>query len=194
VTSRDKILSTIKNVQPGTVELPLLENIQHTEYIDPVTQYITTLQNIGGKAIHIKSIKEIAAYIRTNFTDSNNYISTIQSLPEIETLNSETNPHLLENIEVAVIPALIGIAENSAVWVTDKEIQIRALPFICQHLCVAISKKNIVSNMHQAYQFIHSKEYDFAVFIAGPSKTADIEQSLVLGAHGPKSMTIFLTE
>jgi L-lactate utilization protein LutC len=37
-------------------------------------------------------------------------------------------------------------------------------------------------------------DYGFATFIAGPSKTADIEQSLVLGAHGPRSMTVFLLD
>ncbi|HXB07491.1 MAG TPA: LUD domain-containing protein, partial [Puia sp.] len=36
--------------------------------------------------------------------------------------------------------------------------------------------------------------YGFATFIAGPSKTADIEQSLVLGAHGPRSLTVFLLD
>jgi L-lactate dehydrogenase complex protein LldG len=46
--------------------------------------------------------------------------------------------------------------------------------------------------MHEAYSKIGEQQYGFGVFIAGPSKTADIEQSLVLGAHGPRSMTVFL--
>ena len=48
--------------------------------------------------------------------------------------------------------------------------------------------------MHEAYDLIGDKDYGFATFIAGPSKTADIEQSLVLGAHGPKTMTVFLLD
>jgi L-lactate dehydrogenase complex protein LldG len=69
---------------------------------------------------------------------------------------------------------------------------IRALPFICQHLAVVLHKKDIVNNMQEAYTFIDDSKYGFGVFIAGPSKTADIEQSLVLGAHGPKTMTVFV--
>jgi L-lactate dehydrogenase complex protein LldG len=46
--------------------------------------------------------------------------------------------------------------------------------------------------MHQAYEILGSNLPDFGLFIAGPSKTADIEQSLVLGAHGPVSLIVFL--
>jgi L-lactate dehydrogenase complex protein LldG len=48
--------------------------------------------------------------------------------------------------------------------------------------------------MHQAYERIGNQEYGFGTFIAGPSKTADIEQSLVLGAHGARGLTVFLMD
>jgi L-lactate dehydrogenase complex protein LldG len=50
----------------------------------------------------------------------------------------------------------------------------------------------IVSTMHEAYAKIADEAYGFGGFIGGPSKTADIEQALVLGAHGPLSMTVYL--
>lgn len=48
--------------------------------------------------------------------------------------------------------------------------------------------------MHQAYKKLSSNAIDFGVFISGPSKTADIEQSLVIGAHGALSLSVFLKE
>jgi L-lactate dehydrogenase complex protein LldG len=48
--------------------------------------------------------------------------------------------------------------------------------------------------MHHAYQKIDIAKGGFGIFIAGPSKTADIEQSLVIGAHGARTATIYVLE
>jgi L-lactate dehydrogenase complex protein LldG len=77
-------------------------------------------------------------------------------------------------------------------WLTDQDLGQRIAPFITQHLAIILQTDAIVPTMHQAYQLISEAEYGFGTFIAGPSKTADIEQSLVLGAHGARSLTVFL--
>ncbi len=122
------------------------------------------------------------------------------------------DPHTLENVELAILRAHFGVAENGACWITGDQMIHRALPFIAQHLALVIDRKDILADMHAAYEQITAMEagavtgmgvgvvdgeaagYGFATFIAGPSKTADIEQSLVLGAHGPRSMTVFLMD
>jgi L-lactate dehydrogenase complex protein LldG len=91
-----------------------------------------------------------------------------------------------------VLPGNFGVAENGAVWITESGMGDRALPFICEHLLLVLPLTEILSNMHEAYERIGDLKYDLGTFIAGPSKTADIEQSLVLGAHGPKSLTVIL--
>ena len=84
------------------------------------------------------------------------------------------------------------VLENGAMWISEKQMSNRLLPFICQHLVIVLSPETIVNTMHEAYQQIDAAANGFGVFIAGPSKTADIEQNLVIGAHGARSLRVYL--
>ena len=85
----------------------------------------------------------------------------------------------------------IGVAENGAVWIT-RQVKHKALYFISNSLVMLIDRNSIVNNMHEAYKRTENMTYDFGAFISGPSKTADIEQALVLGAHGPVKVLVVL--
>jgi L-lactate dehydrogenase complex protein LldG len=192
MNSRSAMLAAIKANQPAQQQLPPIDAIHPIQFDDNIAAFFKTAESIGSNVKEVNSYEEIDNFLKTSLYDLTQCVTTITELKAVDQLIDSAFPHGLKNIELAILPALLGIAENSAVWVTEKEIKIRALPFICEHLAIVLSKKNIVSNMHQAYAAIENSNYPFGVFIAGPSKTADIEQSLVLGAHGPKTMTIFL--
>ena len=100
----------------------------------------------------------------------------------------------IEDIELAVLEAELAVAENGAVWLPEHRMGQRIIPYICQHLAVVVPADRIVPTLHEAYEQIGVGDYGFGAFIGGPSKTADIEQALVLGAHGPISMTVFILD
>ena len=81
--------------------------------------------------------------------------------------------------------------QNGAVWIT-RQVKHKALYFISNSLVMLIDRNSIVNNMHEAYKRTENMTYDFGAFISGPSKTADIEQALVLGAHGPVKVLVVL--
>jgi L-lactate dehydrogenase complex protein LldG len=96
----------------------------------------------------------------------------------------------LAEVEVLEIDGEFGVAENGAIWLSEDALPHRVAPFICQHLVINVSE--IVPTMHAAYARLGEVKSGFGLFLAGPSKTADIEQSLVIGAHGARSLTVVI--
>ena len=62
--------------------------------------------------------------------------------------------------------------------------------FISECLVIILDRKDIVGNMHQAYEKITNPGY--GCFISGPSKTADIAQALVMGAQAARSVLVLI--
>ncbi|TDO73340.1 L-lactate dehydrogenase complex protein LldG [Flavobacterium chryseum] len=198
MSSKAEILKKIKQIkqnQPGFVtELPSL-NVLGSEHFDILQTYKIVLKNIGGDAVEVANYDEIIHYIKNNYSVEKRIISTIPELSEISRLDwTNDDPHSLQNVELTIVKAHFGVAENSALWVTDDLLGQRISPFIAQYLAIIVHKKDLVPTMHQAYDRIANQEYGFGSFIAGPSKTADIEQSLVLGAHGARGLIVFLLD
>jgi L-lactate dehydrogenase complex protein LldG len=193
MSSRDKILAAIKANQPELIEIPVVNIPQSDEGL--VERFTAIATAIGSKVIEITSLEEIKEYVAVHFDVQSRIISSFPELAVIaETNISGFDPHELENVDFAILKAEIAVAENGALWVPEGNTMQRVLPFITQHLALVVSKSTLVPTMHQAYEVIGNREYGYSAFIAGPSKTADIEQSLVLGAHGPRSMVVFLLE
>jgi L-lactate dehydrogenase complex protein LldG len=191
---REQILAKVRANQPiDERPLPDLTSfpVRTSEVLD---QFMTVLSTIGGKPVRVANYAEIETYLQEN-PYPGRIISSIPALQHLaEPIPEKADPHELENVELAIITGTFGVAENSAIWVTEANYQQRVVPFICQHLAIVLPADALVANMHQAYERLQGQEYGFGAFIAGPSKTADIEQSLVLGAHGARTMTVFLLE
>jgi L-lactate dehydrogenase complex protein LldG len=96
-----------------------------------------------------------------------------------------------EHIDLLIVDGLIGVAGNGAVWLTEEKIMERRYPFIATDLLVMLPHELLVPDLIQAYRRIDLST-GFGIWIAGPSKTADIEQSLVFGAQGTLRHTVFI--
>ena len=160
--------------------------------------YGKVFASIGGSVFTVKSLSEVNLLIQENFDGTGRIITTLSALCDasdgIELFSAEVAPHSFEDIELAVLEAELAVAENGAVWLTEQRMGQRIIPYICQHLAVVVPAERIVPTLHEAYEKIKVGDYGFGAFIGGPSKTADIEQALVLGAHGPISMTVFILD
>lgn len=191
MSAREKILNAIAANKPVLTNLPVIDLQQVTGYDDPVAKFTATLESIGGKVYELQEMRQLEQEI---IQEKEEGLFVLDTFTGIENSFSEQPATDMEPVYKAYMKGSIGVAENGAVWINESQMINRLLPFICQHLVVVLEKNKIVSTMHQAYRQVNTFEEGFGVFIAGPSKTADIEQSLVIGAHGARSMTVYLLD
>ena len=193
MASKDDILRAIRAHPVPPVDLPDLDQDWIT-YSDRRAQFAEMLKSVGGQCVFVESLDQINAALEQPLQTAQGK-PVISLVPGIKggnlDLNTISDAHDLESVEYAILPGQFGVAENAAIWVTDEGLKHRVLYFIVQHLVLVISSGEILDNMHQAYERLAFPGAGFGAFISGPSKTADIEQSLVIGAHGPRSLTVF---
>jgi L-lactate dehydrogenase complex protein LldG len=196
MSSRDTVLKAIRKSQREATPLPTLDQ-DWLKFEDPIDQFTKVLESVGGKCLQVSCRSEINDRLAEfpQFESANVRASTIEGVG-LSTVSLEEidDPHNVENVDFAVLAGEFAVAENGAVWITDETLKHRVLHFITQHLALVVPAKNVVNNMHEAYKRLSFDGRRFGTFISGPSKTADIEQSLVIGAHGPRSHVVFLVD
>lgn len=194
--SREKILAAVKFNQPTANPLPDMEVLNTLTDVrtDLVSKYKTIASAGGSFVFEVGGFDEIKVILKNEFKSGVKIISALDELSDYiyaDTVKHEDG-HNFADVELTVLRTNLGVAENGALWLTEKQMGNRVLPFIAQHLAVVIDKDDFVPTMAQAYITIGDADYGYGSFISGPSKTADIEQSLVIGAHGPRSLSVFI--
>jgi L-lactate dehydrogenase complex protein LldG len=90
------------------------------------------------------------------------------------------------------------IARTGSVMITSKQLSGRRLPIYANFHIVIAYTSQLVNNVKDGLKFIREKYNNqlpsMISTITGPSKTADIEKTLVQGAHGPREMFVFLID
>jgi L-lactate dehydrogenase complex protein LldG len=163
MSARDQILGKIE----------LLAEVKHPGAFQGASEdfdFKASLEVVGARVVSLEELERI-------FPNRQRYEKTLDGLS-------------LAEVEVLEIDGAFGVAENGAIWLTEEALPHRVAPFICQHLVIHVQK--IVPNMHAAYEELSNQTTGFGLFLAGPSKTADIEQSLVIGAHGARSLAVVI--
>lgn len=160
-------------------------------YSDVTNQFVEMSKTVGAKVLEVKSSDDLNSVIREAHPNAKIFASSINGIEADLNPDTIASAADLNGTDVGIIQGELGVAENGCVWIpqTMKE---RAVCFISEELVILLDKDNIVSNMHEAYKRIQMPHYGYGVFISGPSKTADIEQALVMGAQAARGVTVIL--
>lgn len=193
MSSREYILNNIKNTNTlQELPYPKYNNLGVT-YEDKYKQFSQAIKTAGGEALFCKR-EDLDATILSLYKDEKIIASNVDECSLANFEDSVNDPHALRDIDLVILKGEFAVAENGAVWVYNEQSRHRVLYFIAQNIVLVVEKNKIYNNMHEAYKNIDFKDSGFGTFISGPSKTADIEQSLVIGAHGPKSGYVIFIE
>ena len=192
--SRSEILRRIKANKPALLALPDIDNSVFDQELDLVKEFTKKVEVVGGSIYPVSSQDEVFTKLKELYPEAKENLSMLNTNQDFSTISLDRikQPKELEDLDILALESNLGVAENGAIWLEDKDVPERVLPFITKHLVLVLDEKNIVPYMHDAYENLSDKQADYGVFISGPSKTADIEQSLVIGAHGALSLTVFL--
>ena len=160
--SRDAILSTIRRRTKAGANAPLPDLSNLTPPFAPTEAdqeaFCHMLESVGGGCIDFP----------------------VDQTPTPEILAPHFDGHT-----PTILRAHFAVLENGACWIAHTPEDDRTRYTLPTHIAILLPRTALVPTMHHAYARIRELGIDdFGLFLSGSSKTADIEQALVLGAQG----------
>ena len=214
MSARDEILRAVRaarvatfgNTSPALPALPAVgewpgaANDTQISRDALVERFTASAQGAAARVVRTTraGLADLAASIAASLRESGDGArapSVLSMVPDVRgTETIPDDPHDLASLDLFVCEGALGVAESSAVWLPTSRLGQRAALVLATEIIVVLEASAIVADMHAAYAAIDVGREAFGLFLAGPSKTADIEQSLVIGAHGAKGLTVALVD
>jgi L-lactate dehydrogenase complex protein LldG len=208
ITSREEILKRVRNASMINTDNPYA-NVDLDSTIYPSNDedleviFAEELNHIGGNFVYCESINELENNL-LHLAKTQKWETVFSANPEISKLldslkinNSAVNSDYSKtNVSITSCESLV--ARLGSVVISSKQTNGRRLNFIPNVHIVIGYREQIVATIKDATNLIEEKYGDnwpsMTTVITGPSRTADIEKTLVMGAHGPRTLIVFLLE
>lgn len=197
MTSKDIILNSLRE---NTIEIgghPDLESFKGITYDDKPSIFAKILKVVGGECIDYPKDKSLSQIVKELYPYTKRVV-TLLDLDDMQGIevykaDDKSEPREMDGTDLVIVESPLGVCENASCLIEQTE-RLRTHFFISEAMLIILNRKNLVNNMHEAYKKVRERNSDvpFYCFVSGPSKTADIEQALVMGAHGPREVKVLL--
>ena len=204
-SSRNNILAKLKAAQEKRGEIgenipDFTSPIYHTLNESLVQEFKTNLELIGGKVILCDTNSEIAAQVKLICEDKNQdklYCTDpvlLKMLNGLVETDSAENDFL--NLNIGLTGCEFLVAHLGSVLISSAQISGRRLNVFPETHIIIANETQIVDFLDNALEKLQEKYKNklpsLISNITGPSRTADIEKTLVMGMHGPKSLIVII--
>jgi L-lactate dehydrogenase complex protein LldG len=195
--SRNTILDAVRGNQPTAHPMPTIPHF-HTSQLptnqpaDLVAAFCESIARMAGVVV-TEVVPNLNSFLRAKFPDAKVICS---ATPEYAgTIEPASLNHWSEAsaIDVCILRSPMGVAETGSILLSDIELQVNTLAFLAHDLVVLLDPKQIVGNIHDAYEHPHFKRRPYSVLMTGPSGSGDISGITVHPAQGVKTLTVILS-
>ncbi len=176
----------------------------------PVSQRIDSLLEriaaLAGKTLRAKSIGEAREYVasviegKSAVTSNAPFLRTcgVTDLPGVRSgvTNREELRALCATVNYGISSADYGLADTGSLVMLSSQEEARLVSLLPPAHIAVVPASKLLTGLDELYR-LHPKPADLTssmVFITGPSRTADIEQILVRGVHGPGEVHVIVVE
>jgi L-lactate dehydrogenase complex protein LldG len=189
-TAREDILARVRVRMPRAQAEPVWPAFAQGGDAATATwaNFAAALERMGGKVVEAPD--DLGTWLAARFPDAKVFCSGVREVAGNRPLADVRSAADLDDVDVGIVRAAFGVAETGSVLLTEAEMPAEALGFLAQHLVVLLDPGHIVATLHDAYADARVAAARYAIFMTGPSATADIEGVLIHGAQGVRSLTV----
>jgi L-lactate dehydrogenase complex protein LldG len=207
-TSREKILNKIRNALIAKRDIPYPDTDHDSPVFLPMEEgpevnFAQEFNRVGGKFIYCEDHAEFGENLAILIRD-NGWTDLVAADPKVTDLLDKcgisyvSGKEKLKSAKVGITHCEFLVSRLGSIMVSSAQLSGRRMfAFPETHIVVAFTSQ-LVPDIRDALRELR-KKYEkkmpsMVTLITGPSRTADIEKTLVMGAHGPKDLYLFLLE
>jgi len=189
--ARNVILDAIRGNQPAAQPMPPIPHFRN-QPADLVIAFCESLAWMTGVVV-TEAVPDLESFVHARFPDAKIICS---SVPEyVGTIHPASFDHWSDAsiIDVCVLRSPMGVAETGSVLLSDIELQVNTIALLARDIVVLLDPKQIVPNIHDAYEHPHFKSRPYCLLMTGPSGSGDIGGTVVHPAQGAKTLTVIFS-
>lgn len=196
-----KLFAAQKNVNFDLKEPDFSENVYFETTTFLPLLFKEELEKVFGQVFLCETFEDLKQNLQQFFLEKQ-YASlfcndsVLQNILRLISVEYIENTNIFPEIDAALTRAEVFVAQTGSLLVSAALPQGRQTNVITPVHLVVGTYSQIVESLPEAFLFVQNKYANnlpsMINIITGASRTADIEKTLVLGAHGPKEISVFL--